>query len=44
MRAIWRSFAVQVAPKRAPASTRGVAFPAENSRVMWIEPSFLGNP
>ena len=44
IRAICRSFAVQVAPKRAPDSSRGVALPAANSRVMWIEPSFLGKP
>ena len=44
MRAIWRSLAVQVAPKRAPGSSRGVALPAANSRVMWIEPSFFGKP
>ena len=44
MRATCRSLAVQVAPKRPPRSSPGVAFPAANSRVMWIEPSFLGNP
>ena len=44
MRAIWRSLAAQVAPKRAPACSLGVAWPAANRRVMWIEPSFLGKP
>ena len=33
-----------VAPKRAPSCSLGVALPAANRRVMWIEPSFLGKP
>jgi len=28
----------------ARAGLRGVALPAANSRVMWIEPSFFGKP
>ena len=42
--AICRSLWAHVAPKRAPGSSRGVALPAANSRVMWIEPSFFGKP